>query len=159
MFWALGWRFKKAETCCSYLTKGEVMSDLTTRGQEQMSSCFHAFKIISGNIQVICIIWYAPNLYLHPLPDRNPRVTRQDLNPNCYWNWFYMSEENGFDTIYGYCKISWTTIDIGIDVANPLLLLLILILVLQSRVIEHWYWYRDLDKYFTYFGFPPRPKI
>ena len=46
-----------------------------------MSSFFHAFKIISGNIQVICITWSAPDLYLHPLPDRNPRATRQDLNP------------------------------------------------------------------------------
>ena len=39
-------------------------------------------KIISGNIQVICITWSVPDLYLQPLPDRNPRVTRQDLNPN-----------------------------------------------------------------------------
>ena len=41
----------------------------------------HAFKLISGNIQVIYITWSVPDLYLQPLPDRNPRVTRQDLNP------------------------------------------------------------------------------
>ena len=50
----------------------------------QGSSCFHAFKIISGNIQVICITWSVPDLYLQPLPDRNPRVTRQDLNPKIF---------------------------------------------------------------------------
>ena len=38
-------------------------------------------QIISGNIQVICITWSVPDLYLQPLPDRNPQVTRQDLNP------------------------------------------------------------------------------
>ena len=55
--------------------------------------CFQsssAFKIISGNIQVICITWSAPDLYLHPLPDMNPRVTRQDLNPT-YQSWVYIS--------------------------------------------------------------------
>ena len=61
------------------------------RGQEQNQNISMAiimevrgaaiFKIISGNIQVICITWSVPDLYLQPLPDRNPRVTRQDLNP------------------------------------------------------------------------------
>ena len=57
-----------------------LIGSLTHHGS-QGSSCFHAFKIISGNIQVICITWSVPDLYLQPLPDRNPRVTRQDLNP------------------------------------------------------------------------------
>ena len=47
----------------------------------QGSSCFHAFKMISGNIQVICITWSVSDLYLQPLPNRNPRATGQDLNP------------------------------------------------------------------------------
>ena len=34
-------------------------------------------------------------------------------------------------------KLNYSTIDIGIDVANPLLLLLILILVLQPWVIKY----------------------
>ena len=49
---------------------------------EVRGAAVHAFKLISGNIQVIYITWSVPDLYLQPLPDRNPRVTRQDLNPN-----------------------------------------------------------------------------
>ena len=48
---------------------------------EVRGAAVHAFKLISGNIQVIYITWSVPDLYLQPLPDRNPRVTRQDLNP------------------------------------------------------------------------------
>ena len=49
---------------------------------EVRGAAVHAFKLISGNIQVIYITWSVPDLYLQPLLDRNPRVTRQDLNPN-----------------------------------------------------------------------------
>ena len=49
---------------------------------EVRGAAVHAFKLISGNIQVIYITWSVPDLYLQPLPDRNPRVTRQDLNPS-----------------------------------------------------------------------------
>ena len=48
---------------------------------EVRGAAVHAFKLISGNIQVIYITWSVPDLYLQPLPDRNLRVTRQDLNP------------------------------------------------------------------------------
>ena len=49
---------------------------------EVRGAAVQAFKLISGNIQVIYITWSVPDLYLQPLPDRNPRVTRQDLNPS-----------------------------------------------------------------------------
>ena len=49
---------------------------------EVRGAAVHAFKLISGNIQVIYITWSVPDLYLQPLPDRNPRVTWQDLNPS-----------------------------------------------------------------------------
>ena len=48
---------------------------------EVRGAAVHAFKLISGNIQVIYITWSVPDLYLQPLPDRNPRITQQDLNP------------------------------------------------------------------------------
>ena len=60
---------------------------------EVRGAAVHAFKLISGNNQVIYITWSVPDLYLQPLPDRNPRVTWQDLNPSIYGMDFCVQEK------------------------------------------------------------------
>ena len=51
---------------------------------------------ISGNFQVICITWQAPDLYPQQLPDRHPRITRQDLSPT-----FYVIKTNILEPVEG----------------------------------------------------------
>ena len=36
---------------------------------------------VAGRLRVIELTWPAPDLYLHLLPGRYTRVTRQDINP------------------------------------------------------------------------------
>ena len=40
----------------------------------------------AGNIQVIGLTWPAPDLHPQQLQGRNPRVTRQDINPSKNWS-------------------------------------------------------------------------